>query len=64
MHWTIGLGKFGRVELASHLSTGYQVAIKVFDKDALAEERFRVEFELKAMKTLCHPHVLQLLEVS
>mmetsp|Transcript_1270 Transcript_1270/g.2956 ORF Transcript_1270/g.2956 Transcript_1270/m.2956 type:complete len:487 (-) Transcript_1270:155-1615(-) len=62
---TIGEGTFGKVKQATHRSTGTKVAIKIIDKRRIVKssDRKRVVKEIKILKRLQHPHVIQLHEV-
>lgn len=63
---TIGKGSFGKVKVGIHTPTGEKVAIKVLNKSQirLKEDLTRVQREMKILKKLRHPNVLQLYEVS
>ena len=62
---TIGQGTFGKVKLATHLPTNEYVAIKILEKTRIQdnEELERVEKEIKYLKTLNHPNIIQIYEV-
>lgn len=61
---TIGFRPFGKVKRGTHLGTSEQVSINVVKKDFLGQEAFVTHSELKALKTLCHPHIVKLYQVS
>uniref|UniRef100_A0A4X2PZP7 Maternal embryonic leucine zipper kinase n=1 Tax=Xenopus tropicalis TaxID=8364 RepID=A0A4X2PZP7_XENTR len=63
LHETIGTGGFAKVKLASHLTTGEKVAIKIMDKESLGDDLPRVKTEIDAMKNLSHQHVCRLYHV-
>uniref|UniRef100_A0A3Q2E6D0 MAP/microtubule affinity-regulating kinase 3 n=1 Tax=Cyprinodon variegatus TaxID=28743 RepID=A0A3Q2E6D0_CYPVA len=61
---TIGKGNFAKVKLARHLLTGREVAIKIIDKTQLNPTSLQKLFrEVRIMKTLNHPNIVQLFEV-
>uniref|UniRef100_A0A3Q4AQ91 MAP/microtubule affinity-regulating kinase 3 n=1 Tax=Mola mola TaxID=94237 RepID=A0A3Q4AQ91_MOLML len=61
---TIGKGNFAKVKLARHILTGREVAIKIIDKTQLNPTSLQKLFrEVRIMKTLNHPNIVQLLEV-
>ena len=61
----LGEGRYSKVYHARDLKTGESVAIKVMKKEVLAETKMdrHVETEIRAMKTLNHPKMVQLYEV-
>ena len=61
----LGEGRYSKVYHARDLKTGESVAIKVMKKEVLAETKMdrHVETEIRAMKTLDHPNIVQLYEV-
>ena len=65
MEKTIGEGTFGKVKLAVHIPTGEQVAIKILEKSKIhdQEELERVEKEIKYLKMLNHPNIIQIYEI-
>uniref|UniRef100_A0A8C4QNX7 non-specific serine/threonine protein kinase n=1 Tax=Eptatretus burgeri TaxID=7764 RepID=A0A8C4QNX7_EPTBU len=64
MDKTIGKGNFAVVKLATHVPTGWKVAIKIIDKRRLDEENLKKIFrEVQIMKMLKHPHIIQLYQV-
>uniref|UniRef100_A0AAQ6AJV4 MAP/microtubule affinity-regulating kinase 3 n=1 Tax=Amphiprion ocellaris TaxID=80972 RepID=A0AAQ6AJV4_AMPOC len=61
---TIGKGNFAKVKLARHILTGREVAIKIIDKTQLNPTSLQKLFrEVRIMKTLNHPNIVQLFEV-
>lgn len=61
---TIGKGNFAKVKLARHVLTGREVAIKVIDKKNITTTNLNKLFrEVRIMKMLHHPNVVQLFEV-
>lgn len=60
---TIGSGGFSKVKLGVHVLTGEEVAIKVMDKNFLADDIPRVRLEIDAMKNLIHHNICQLYQV-
>ncbi|CAG5098317.1 Oidioi.mRNA.OKI2018_I69.XSR.g15558.t2.cds [Oikopleura dioica] len=61
---TIGKGNFAKVKLAKHLLTGRDVAIKVINKKEMSTTNLsKLMREVRIMKMLHHPHVVQLFEV-
>ncbi|XP_051934056.1 MAP/microtubule affinity-regulating kinase 4 isoform X3 [Hippocampus zosterae] len=61
---TIGKGNFAKVKLARHILTGREVAIKIIDKTQLNPSSLQKLFrEVRIMKTLNHPNIVQLFEV-
>ncbi|XP_037123420.1 MAP/microtubule affinity-regulating kinase 4 isoform X2 [Syngnathus acus] len=61
---TIGKGNFAKVKLARHILTGKEVAIKIIDKTQLNPSSLQKLFrEVRIMKTLNHPNIVQLFEV-
>ena len=62
---TIGEGTFGKVKLSIHIPTKEYVAIKILEKSRIhdKEELERVEKEIKYLKLLNHPNIIQIYEV-
>lgn len=60
---TIGSGGFAKVKLGLHILTGEKVAIKIMDKNFLADEIPRVRMEIEAMKVLMHQNICKLYQV-
>ena len=59
----IGKGGFGEVRAALHNMTGQQVAIKILDRST-SRRWNAVRREIIAMKAICHPNIVQLLQVA
>jgi serine/threonine-protein kinase SIK3 len=61
---TIGKGNSAIVKLATHAITKQKVAIKMFDRSSLDNEKcIRLKREIDSMKKLDHPNIIQLIEV-
>ncbi|KAJ7955752.1 Non-specific serine/threonine protein kinase [Quillaja saponaria] len=62
---TIGEGTFAKVKLAVDTTNGQYVAIKVIDKQMVMESYFKyqVQREIRTMKLLHHPNIVQIHEV-
>mmetsp|Transcript_14138 Transcript_14138/g.38077 ORF Transcript_14138/g.38077 Transcript_14138/m.38077 type:complete len:402 (+) Transcript_14138:147-1352(+) len=62
---TLGVGAFGKVKLAEHKETGQLSAIKCIQKSriSVARQFERLQREIKILKLLRHPNVIQLYEV-
>lgn len=73
----MGRGTFGKVKLGTHTKTNEkvktlnvhfysQVAIKILDKQKIKDQSDleRINREIKILKKLRHPHVVQLFEVT
>lgn len=58
---TLGEGSLGKVKVALHLVTQTLVAIKILKKGTSTEPLINCEIEL--LKTLQHPHIVQLFQV-
>lgn len=58
----IGQGGYGVVKLARQLATGRDVAVKIFLQERRASSSGSVAREASLMRSLQHPHILQLLE--
>lgn len=71
MYWFIHLGKslgkgtFGKVKQATHTLTGEKVAVKILEKDKIKDKKDveRITREIKILKKVRHPSVIQLYEV-
>lgn len=61
----MGKGNFGKVKLGMHVLTGEHVAIKILEKDLIFEKADieRITREMKIMKQIRHPHIVQLFEI-
>lgn len=57
---TIGQGTFGKVKLAVHQLTGEKVAVKILEKDRIADSSDieRVSRELHILKLIRHPNII------
>ena len=68
-HYTMGkaLGKgtFGKVKLATHTLTNEKVAIKILEKSRIKDKKDieRISREIKILKKVRHPNVIQLYEI-
>ena len=68
-HYTMGkaLGKgtFGKVKLATHTLTSEKVAIKILEKSRIKDKKDieRISREIKILKKVRHPNVIQLYEI-
>lgn len=62
---TIGQGTFGKVRLGTHTLTGEKVAIKILEKEKIADKADveRVTREIHILKIVRHPNVIQLYEI-
>ena len=62
---TIGEGTFGKVKLGHHILTGEKVAIKILEKEKIKDsgDAERVSRELKILKMVRHPNIVQLYEI-
>ncbi|EER00840.1 Carbon catabolite derepressing protein kinase, putative [Perkinsus marinus ATCC 50983] len=62
---TIGEGTFGKVKLGTHILTGEKVAIKILEKEKIIDisDVERVSREIKILKLIRHPHIVQLYEI-
>lgn len=63
---TIGEGTFGKVKLGLHLPTKEQVAIKILEKDKIAddEDMDRITREINYLKSLSHQTIIKIYQVS
>lgn len=61
----MGKGTFGKVKVGTHTLTGEKVAIKVLEKDKIIDvnDVDRVAREIKILKIVRHPVVVQLYEI-
>ena len=61
----LGKGTFGKVKVGTHTLTGEKVAIKVLEKDKIIDvnDVDRVAREIKILKIVRHPVVVQLYEI-
>ncbi|KAH7279957.1 hypothetical protein KP509_37G045000 [Ceratopteris richardii] len=60
----IGIGSFGKVRVAQHVSTGYKVAVKILSKRKIKMTNMeeKVTREIKILKLFMHPHIIRLYE--
>ena len=58
----LGEGTFGLVRLGTHVLTGEKVAVKILEKSKIIEDsdKNRIEKEIKILKNLRHPNIIQL----
>ena len=61
----LGKGTFGQVKLGQHTLTGEKVAIKILEKDKIHDQKDveRITREIKILKKVRHPNVIQLYEI-
>jgi 5'-AMP-activated protein kinase catalytic alpha subunit len=61
----LGEGAYGKVLHGTHIMTGQKVAVKTFEKAKLVDlvARKRVSREIRILKYLDHPNIIQLFEV-
>lgn len=61
----IGEGTFGKVRLATHILTKEKVAVKILLKNKILElsDKVRVEREIRILKSLMHPNIIQVYSV-
>uniref|UniRef100_A0A4W2HEV0 non-specific serine/threonine protein kinase n=1 Tax=Bos indicus x Bos taurus TaxID=30522 RepID=A0A4W2HEV0_BOBOX len=60
---TIGKGNFAKVNLARHVLTGREVAVKIIDKTQINPTSLQKLFrEVRIMKILNHPNIVKLFE--
>jgi len=62
---TIGVGAYAKVKLGVHTPTGRQYAIKIISRRK-APDGYIAKFlprEVKAIRSVCHPHVMKLHEI-
>ncbi|OBS77752.1 hypothetical protein A6R68_19858, partial [Neotoma lepida] len=60
---TLGEGAWGKVKVALHLMTQTLVAIKILERDPIADICNMISSETELLKDLHHPHTVQLLQV-
>jgi 5'-AMP-activated protein kinase catalytic alpha subunit len=62
---TLGIGAFGKVKLAHHVSTGQKVAVKILNKDRIKSMDMaeKVRREINILRLSQHPHIIGLYEV-
>merc|ERR1719187_2522447 len=59
----LGTGAFSQVRLAESKEDGKMYAIKIIDKKALKGKEDSLENEIRVLRRLVHPNIVQLLEV-
>ena len=61
----MGKGTFGKVKLAVHSLTNEKVAIKILEKFRIKDKKDieRISREIKILKKVRHPNVIQLYEI-
>lgn len=61
----MGEGTFGKVRLGTHILTGEKVAVKVLEKSKIKDKKDveRISREIKILKKLHHPNVVQIYEI-
>lgn len=62
MKETLGTGAFSQVRLAESKEDGKMCAIKIIDKKALRGKEDSLENEIKVLRRLKHPNIVQLME--
>ena len=62
---SIGEGTFGKVKIGTHITTKEKVAVKILEKSKITDiaDVERVSREIHILKTVQHPHVVQLYEI-
>ncbi|GJM93248.1 hypothetical protein PR202_ga09792 [Eleusine coracana subsp. coracana] len=62
---TLGIGSFGKVKIAEHITTGHKVAIKILNRRKIRgmEMEEKVKREIKILRLFMHPHIIRLYEV-
>lgn len=63
---TLGTGAFGKVKLAVDNRNNQKVAIKIIEKQniQLNDDMIRIKREMNYLKTLNHPNIIKVKEVS
>ncbi|KHM98821.1 SNF1-related protein kinase catalytic subunit alpha KIN10-like [Glycine soja] len=62
---TFGIGSMDKVKIAEHVLTGQKVAIKILNRRKIKnmEMEEKVKREIKILRLLVHPHIIQLYEI-
>ncbi|XP_078482143.1 5'-AMP-activated protein kinase catalytic subunit alpha-2-like [Ciona intestinalis] len=62
---TLGVGTFGKVKIATHQITGYQVAVKILNRQKLKSLDVvgKLKREIQNLKLFRHPHIIKLYQV-
>mmetsp|Transcript_19638 Transcript_19638/g.63124 ORF Transcript_19638/g.63124 Transcript_19638/m.63124 type:complete len:481 (+) Transcript_19638:299-1741(+) len=62
---TLGIGAFGKVKLAEHVSTGHKVAVKILNRAKIValDMAEKVKREINILQRCTHPHIIRLYEV-
>jgi len=62
---TLGIGAFGKVKLAEHVTTGYKVAVKILNRAKIValDMTEKVKREINILQRCTHPHIIRLYEV-
>uniref|UniRef100_H2Z923 Acetyl-CoA carboxylase kinase n=1 Tax=Ciona savignyi TaxID=51511 RepID=H2Z923_CIOSA len=62
---TLGIGTFGKVKIATHQITGYQVAVKILNRQKLKSLDVvgKLKREIQNLKLFRHPHIIKLYQV-
>eukprot|EP00906_Rhabdomonas_costata_P031229 RCo044118 len=62
---TLGKGHFSKVKAATNVQTGQQVAVKIMERRALADEGMEEHLrrEIAVMRKMEHPYVVGLIDV-
>lgn len=62
---TLGIGAFGKVKLAEHVTTGHKVAVKILNRAKIValDMSEKVKREINILQRCTHPHIIRLYEV-
>ena len=62
---TLGIGAFGKVKLAEHVTTGHKVAVKILNRAKIValDMTEKVKREINILQRCTHPHIIRLYEV-
>jgi calcium/calmodulin-dependent protein kinase I len=58
----LGTGAFSEVRLATNISTGEKVAVKIIDKDKCKGKEGMIETEVRILQRMNHPNIVKLYE--